>query len=67
MQIVGNIDSTIFRNPENGYSVVNIFYNNKKITAVGTLPEVYEGQTLELTGEFIVNKTPGLYEMDDMM
>lgn len=59
MKILGTVDNTIFRNPENGYSVINIIYNNKKLTAVGMLPEVFEGQTLELTGEFIVNKKFG--------
>ncbi len=59
MKIVGNVDSTVFRNEDNGYSVINIFYNNKKTTIVGTIPEVYEGQTLELEGEFVVNKKFG--------
>ena len=59
MKIVGNVENTVFRNAENGYSVINLSYNNKKITAVGTIPEVYEGQTLELEGEFVVNKKFG--------
>lgn len=59
MKIVGNVDNTVFRNEDNGYSVINIFYNNKKLTIVGTIPEVYEGQTLELEGEFVVNKKFG--------
>ena len=59
MKIVANVESTVFRNTENGYSVLNLSYDKKKITAVGTLPEVFEGQTLELVGEFIVNKKFG--------
>lgn len=59
MKIVGNVQNTVFRNEENGYSVVNLFYNNKKLVAVGNIPEVYEGQTLELDGEFSVNKKFG--------
>ncbi|MBQ8615449.1 MAG: ATP-dependent RecD-like DNA helicase, partial [Clostridia bacterium] len=59
MKIVANVENTVFRNTENGYSVLSLSYNRKKITAVGIVPEVFEGQTLELEGEFIVNKKFG--------
>ncbi len=59
MKIVGNVENTVFRNVENGYSVINLSYNKKKLTVVGSLPEVYEGQTLELEGNFVVNKKFG--------
>ena len=59
MKIVANVENTIFRNTENGYTVLSLAYNNKTLTAVGTIPEVFEGQTLELHGEFIVNKKFG--------
>ncbi len=59
MKIICSVESTIFRNPENGYSVLSLLHENKKITAVGNLPEVYEGQTLELDGEIVVNKKFG--------
>ena len=56
MKIVATVENTVFRNYENGYSVINLSYNKKNLTAVGTIPEVFEGQTLELEGDFIVNK-----------
>lgn len=59
MKITASVDNTIFRNAENGYSVVSLVYNKKKLTAVGSMPEVYEGQTLELEGEFVINKKFG--------
>ena len=59
MNITATVDNTIFRNVDNGYSVISLTYNRKRITAVGTMPEVFEGQNLELTGEFIVNKKFG--------
>lgn len=59
MKITGSVVSTVFRNEENGYSVINLSHNNKRITAVGNFPEVFDGQTLELDGEFIVNKKFG--------
>ncbi len=59
MKIVGTVENTVFRNAENGYSVINLSYNNKRLTIVGNIPEVYEGQTLEMEGEFVVNKKFG--------
>lgn len=59
MKIVGTVENIVFRNPDNGYTVLSLIYNNKKLTAVGNLPEVFEGQTLELDGEFVVNKKFG--------
>ena len=67
MKITGNVENIVFRNETNGYSVVNISHNNKRLTVVGNLPEVYEGQTLELDGEFIVNKKFGeQFKVDDV-
>jgi len=59
MKIVASVENTVFRNAENGYSVINLSYDKKKITAVGIIPEVFEGQTLELIGEYVVNKKFG--------
>lgn len=59
MKIVATVDSVIFRNVENGYTVLGLVFNSKRITAVGTMAEVFEGQTLELEGEFTVNKRFG--------
>lgn len=67
MKIVSTVENIVFRNPENGYTVLGLIYNNKKLTAVGNLPEVYEGQTLELDGEFVVNKKFGeQYKVTDV-
>ena len=59
MKIVASVENTVFRNAENGYSVINLSYDKKRLTAVGNMPEVFEGQTLELIGEFVVNKKFG--------
>ena len=59
MKIVATVENTIFRNAENGYSVLSLSFNKKRITAVGVLSEVFEGQTLELDGDYIVNKKFG--------
>ena len=59
MKITATVDNTTFRNAENGYSVLSLTCNKKRLTAVGIVPEVFEGQTLELEGEFVVNKKFG--------
>ena len=59
MKIVASVENTVFRNAENGYSVISLSFNKKKLTAVGIIPEVFEGQTLELDGEYVVNKKFG--------
>ncbi len=59
MKIVATVENTVFRNAENGYSVLSLSFDRKKLTAVGTIPEVFEGQTLELVGEYVVNKKFG--------
>lgn len=59
MKIIATVENTVFRNAENGYTVLGLSYEKKHITAVGTIPEVFEGQTLELDGEFVVNKKFG--------
>ncbi|MBR6779367.1 MAG: ATP-dependent RecD-like DNA helicase [Clostridia bacterium] len=67
MKIIAHVDNTVFRNAENGYSVLSLSYDKKRITAVGNMPEVFEGQTLELEGEFVVNKKFGeQFKVDEM-
>lgn len=59
MQISGTINNVIFRNAENGYTVVSIYTEGKLETAVGIFPPISEGETIELIGERIINKKYG--------
>lgn len=59
MKITGTVENIVFRNTDNGYSVVNLSCDKKRVTAVGNFPELYEGQTVELTGDYVVNKKFG--------
>ena len=59
MKITGTVENIVFRNADNGYSVVNLSCDKKRVTAVGNFPELYEGQTVELTGDYVVNKKFG--------
>ena len=59
MKITGTVENIVFRNADNGYSVVNLSFDKKRVTAVGNFPDLYEGQTVELTGDYVVNKKFG--------
>jgi len=59
MVITGKIENILYRNSENGYTVVELLVGFEEITATGKFPIVGIGETLELTGEFKVNKTYG--------
>lgn len=59
MKISGNIKSVIFKNPENGYSVIEIESSGKSIVCTGKFPVVGEGEILELTGEYKLNSRYG--------
>lgn len=52
MLLRGNVEDIIFRNEENGYTVMNFNADDNLIVAVGIFPFVNEGETLELRGEF---------------
>lgn len=57
MEIVAVIQSIIYRNDLNGYTVVKIEDANKKQgTAVGRFPMVIEGERVRLKGEIVSNK-----------
>lgn len=52
MIIRGKIENIIYRNSENGYTVVEMFSGTRKITATGKFPIVGVGEILELEGDF---------------
>ena len=56
MIISGAIDNIIYRNSENGYTILTIFYHGREVTVAGKFPIVGKGEILELEGEFKINK-----------
>lgn len=50
--ITGYIDNIIYRNDENGYTVLNLVCESEDITCVGMFKPVDAGENVELTGEF---------------
>ena len=53
MQISGTVQSIIFRNQENGYTVLSLFdeAENTEFTACGCMPLATEGAEISITGE----------------
>ncbi len=46
------LKSVVYRNEENGYTVVEISDDDDYITAVGIMPRVHQGDLLKLTGNY---------------
>ena len=57
MKITDEVSDIVFRNEENGYSVIKLAQSN--VTAVGFFPYVGVGQEFEFIGEYIENAKYG--------
>mgnify|MGYP002571886131 CR=1 FL=1 len=57
--ITGYIDHIIFRNEDNGYTVLNLIVKGSEVTCVGTFEYVGEGELLELHGFYVEHATYG--------
>ena len=53
------IEGTVFRNPENGYSVITVRAGRSEHTVIGTLPELSPGEQAVFTGEWTEHRTYG--------
>ncbi len=52
MKLEGYVEHIIYRNAENGYSVLNLVSGEEEITVVGSFSYLSEGELLELTGDY---------------
>ncbi|MGN0972392.1 MAG: helix-hairpin-helix domain-containing protein, partial [Aristaeellaceae bacterium] len=52
-QVEASILGTVYRNADNGYSVVMARMGRSEITVVGTLPELTQGEQAVFTGEWV--------------
>ena len=60
MDIINAIaEETVFRNEENGYTVLTIRLGRHHVTAVGIMPQVGEGERLELGGSWVEHPSYG--------
>ena len=51
-KITGTVGHIVFRNEENGYTVLELITEGNEMTCVGNFSTVAEGQTLELQGSY---------------
>ena len=56
MIIKGTIEEVIFRNEENGYTVLTVDSSGEMLTAVGKFSSANVGEHVELNGDFTKNK-----------
>lgn len=52
-ELTGYIEHIIYRNEENGYTVMNLVAGGQEITCVGSCPRLSEGENVILQGDYI--------------
>ena len=57
--IKGYLEKYLFRNSENGYGVINLITDDDEIVCTGNFRDADTGDTLEITGYFVVHKAYG--------
>ena len=50
--VTGYVDHIIYRNAENGYTVLVLVVNEEELTCVGTFSDIAEGENIEAHGEY---------------
>ena len=59
LHIEGTVENVLFRNAENGYTVIDLDAGGELITVVGELGEVEEGEGLILEGSYVTHRRFG--------
>lgn len=59
MKLTGSVSNIIYRNSENGYTILILECDNQKVTVSGKFPILGKGEMLELEGDFKLNKKYG--------
>ena len=57
--IKGYVGHIIFRNAENGYTVLELVCEEEEITCVGIFSDIVEGENIEATGEYTEHPSYG--------
>ena len=59
MKIEGIVTNIIYRKEDNGYNIIVVQTSDSDITCVGTMPFFDEGDSVEVTGEFVYHDKYG--------
>lgn len=57
--IQGYVDHIIYRNSDNGYTVLVLVAGEEEVTCVGVFSDIAEGENIEATGEYTDHQTYG--------
>lgn len=57
--VSGYIDHIIFRNEDNGYTVLSLVRENEEITCVGNFQYISQGEMIEASGHYVNHPTYG--------
>lgn len=57
--VSGYVEKIVYRNEENGYTVMTVFEDKEEITCVGTFRYINEGEYAKLKGHFAVHPSYG--------
>lgn len=58
--IEGYVEHIVYRNEENGYSVLSVEAKEGEVTCVGNVPSVEEGEYLKAEGDYTLHPTYGM-------
>ena len=58
-KLAGYVEHIIYRNADNGYTVLNLVSGEEEITCVGIFSAIAEGENIEATGEYTDHPTYG--------
>ncbi|MBR4092550.1 MAG: ATP-dependent RecD-like DNA helicase [Oscillospiraceae bacterium] len=59
-KISGTVEAIVYKNPSNGYVILELDSNNTLITVVGEIGNIEEGEELYLKGEYVNNPKYGV-------
>ena len=58
-KLTGYVEHIIYRNTDNGYTVLNLVSDEEEITCVGIFSAISEGENIEASGEYTEHPTYG--------
>ena len=59
-QVKGYVEHIIYRNAENGYTVMNLISGGEDVVCVGSFRMLDEGETLEVRGIYVEHPVYGM-------